>query len=297
VSAMPKIAEKTPTARSEVSVWLAPADHAQPELPYVFSYRPALMFECLVEFRDIRAEVIHAKDAFYTAWLPEGTEEMVIDWSLPALPRIDAERFETEPRPSIRPHPERLRVGKRLTDEAQTDLIDYLVRRETLRVFYNPSFKRYSKLGEDEHEFIHRVTDEAVTQLQPQLKELANRLKLQAEQLLEHPLPDNRDDDGELTSIRRRMIAAIQNRMDAIIMGNPEALTKPLLDIREKLDVPDQIRELKEELDRIERDVLKDLNALLAEYRSRAYECQQYDIRLQPTDIRVVRRALLWVPV
>jgi hypothetical protein len=296
---MPTSGEKKRSVRGEPKLWLAPAGSEQPELPHVFSYRPAVMVECLVEFRDVRAEVIHAKEAFYTAWLPEGDDDLAVDWSVPAAKLVDSTRLEPQPRTDIQPYQGRVRLTKRRMDEAQADLVDFLVRRESLTLFYNPYLKWYSKLGEGQSEFLHRVKEEAITRLQPQLKELARRLALQLEQLRELPLSEDvaPESAGELEAARRRMIGAIQNKMDALIMGNPGAPAKPLLDVKEEIPTPDQIKGLKEELGRIEQDVLKDLNALLTQYRSQAHECQEYTIRLQPTDIKIIRRALLWVPV
>lgn len=296
---MPTSREKKRSLRSEQKLWLAPAGSEQPELPHVFGYRSAVMFECLMEFRDVRAEVIHAKEAFYTAWLPEGGDDLAFDWSVPAAELVDSTRLESQPRTDIQPHPGRVRLTKKRMDEAQADLVDYLVRRESLSLFYNPLLKWYSKVGEGQQEFLQRVKEEAITQLQPQLKELARRLALQLEQLRELPLPDDvvADSTQDLEAARRRMIGAIQSKVDALIMSNPGALSKPLLDIKEEIPIPDQIKGLKEELSRIEQDVLNDLNALLAQYRSQTQECQEYTIRLQPTDIKIIRRALLWVPV
>jgi hypothetical protein len=257
------------------------------------------MFECLVEFRNIRAELIHSKEAFYTAWIPPGDEDLVIDWSVRAVENFGSERLEPAPRADIHPYSGQVLLSQRRMDQAQSDLIDYLVRSECLRLFYNPSMKWYSKLGEGRQEFVRRVMEEAVTRLQPELKELARRLQLQLEQLREMPLPEDSvaTTSEDLVAIRRRMIAAFQSKLDALIMSNPEGLSRPLLEIKQNAHIPDQIKEIHEELNRIERDVFHDLNSLLAEYSSQANECEEYIIRLQPTDIKVIRRARLWVPV
>lgn len=296
---MPTPRQRKRSTLSEPTLWLALAGPQQPQLPYIFVYRPAVMFECLMEFRDVRAELIHAKEAFYTAWLPEGGEDLAFDWSVPAAQLVDATRLELQPRADIQPYPGQVRLTKKRLDEAQADLIDYLVRHESLTLFYNPFLKWYSKVGEGQPEFLQRVKEEVLTRWQPQLKELARRLTLQLEQLRELPLPDVEPADlaQDLEVARRRLIGAIQTKMDALIMGNMGEPSNPLLDLKEETALPDQIEGLSEELERIEQDVLRELSALQTQYQSQACECHEYIIRLQPTDIKIIRRALLWVPV
>ncbi len=296
---MSQVGEKKRPRRGEQSFWLAPAQPGQPALPDVLSYRPAVFFECSIEFRNVRAELIHAKEAYYSAWLPEGSEDLAIDWSVPAVKHLAPEDLELEPRASVRRHEHRVNITKRRMDNIQADLIDYLVRRESLQIFYNPTLKWYSKLGEGREEFLNRVADELINQLQPKLKELVLRLKLQLEQLREIPLPDDVPGDTveELETIRRRMISLLQNRMDETIMSNPAILTKPLLHLKESVVIPDEFKGMGEELARIERDIFTELKALRTESKNKAQDCQEYVIRLQPTDIKIIRRALLWVPV
>lgn len=296
---MLKQQEKKRSARGELHLCLAPADQAQAELPHLLRYRPALMFECQIEFRDIRAELIHAKEAYYSAWLPDGGEDVVIDWSEPAVPEISPDRLEWEPRSSICPYPGKVRLTKRRMDQAQSDLMSYLIRQANLTLYHNPSLQWYSKLGEDRQEFLNRVADEVLTQMQPQLKMLAQRLKFRLEQLRELSLQGDyaQDVSDELEVVRRRMISLLENRMEAAIMSHPQAPTTPLLDTADILEIPDELKNLQEELRHIEQDFMQDLHAIHAEYHAKVNDCHEYPVRLQPTDIKVIRRALLWVPV
>lgn len=296
---MLKQQDKKKSIRGELHLWLAPAQRAQAELPQLLQYRPALMFECQVEFRDVRAELIHAKEAYYSAWLPDGGEDVVIDWSEPAVTDISPDRLEWEPRSNIRPYSGKVRLTKRRMDQAQADLMNYLVRQANLTLYHNPALQWYSKLGEDRQEFLNRVADEVLTQMQPQLKTLAQRLKFRLEQLRELSLQGNyaHDASDELEVVRRRMISLLQNRMEALIMSHPQAPTTPLLDVAEGIEVPEELSNLQEELHHLEQDIMHDLQAIHSEYHTKVNDCHEYPVRLQPTDIKVVRRALLWVPV
>jgi hypothetical protein len=179
----------------------------------------------------------------------------------------------------------------------QSDLVEHLVGHAHLRLYYNPFAKLYSKLGESRDEFVRRVHEEALNQVQPQLKSLARRLQRQLEQLRESPLPEELPADvfEELESTRRKLISKIESKVDALILGNADALPQALSSTRAPIKVPDEIREMKEELDRIEADVLRELDSLLREQAGQAAACEEYLMRLQPTNIKVIRRALLWV--
>ena len=55
--------------------------------------------------------------------------------------------------------------------------------------------------------------------------------------------------------------------------------------------------ELREDLDRIEQEASDALRALYDEYLTLANEYDTFEIGLQPDNIQVIRRILLWVPV
>jgi hypothetical protein len=54
--------------------------------------------------------------------------------------------------------------------------------------------------------------------------------------------------------------------------------------------------ELREDLNRVEQEASEALRALYSEYLTLANEYDVFEIGLQPDNINVVRRVLLWVP-
>jgi hypothetical protein len=55
--------------------------------------------------------------------------------------------------------------------------------------------------------------------------------------------------------------------------------------------------ELREDLDRVEQEASEALHALYSEYLVVANEYDVFEIGLQPDNIQIIRRSLLWVPV
>ncbi|HXF03859.1 MAG TPA: hypothetical protein VNM72_00405 [Blastocatellia bacterium] len=283
-------------ARAEL--WLNPPEGSDSHSGCQLSYRPAVLFECVVEFRDPRAEVIHTEDRFYTTWLPQ--PGAASDWSAPAVKDLQPEWLASEPRPDILPYGETVSVSPAQWDEMETDLLDFLVRTEKLTLYYSAGLKLYSKLGESREEFLHRISDSVWERLEPELKELARHFKMQLEQVRQAPLPETVTSERlqELDGIRRMAVSRLETRLTRIVLDDPRSFLLGEVETTHGLDdPPEEIQPLFEELARISADVEARLNALITETLEQAADCQPYTIGLQPSQIRIVRRALLWVPV
>jgi hypothetical protein len=296
---MPKGKGKKSETGGEQQLWLAPAPAERAEQPPGLEYRPAVFFQCLLEFRDVRAEVIHSEERIYTAWLPNSDDDdLAVDWSKPAVGDLDPNHWEESPPPSISSSRQTLKLDGKRMNAVEADLIDHLVHHEELLLYYNPYSKLYSKLGESRDELLARVREETSNRLEPELRELARRLQRQLDQVRQSPLPNDLPEPllEELDAIRRHMISAVESRMDSLIMGHSETQPDRLPSNRVEVHAPDEIREVREELNRIEAEILNDFNALLSDYTTKVSDCEEYRIKLQPTNIKVIRRALVWVP-
>jgi len=280
-----------------VELWLRPADLMQAELPAIFQYHPAVMCECFIEFRDVRAEIAHSEDRIYTAWLPGA--DTAVDWSVRAVENLDPERLEPSPRPEIRAYDREVTLGKKQLEEIEADLIDYLVRTERLQIHYNPSLSLYSKLNESRDEFLHRAAEQARAQLEPALKKVSRHLQMRLQQLREAPLPEDIASERvhELEVIRRQAISQLESQLNQMVLESPQSFLKGLLYARPEFDPPGEIEPLFEQLEMIYDEVRTQVSALITSYLDRVQECEEYRIGLHPNNIRLIRRALLWVPV
>lgn len=279
-------------------LWLSRPQGAGQELISPLSYRPAILCECVIEFRDPRAEVIHTEDRFYTTWLPD--REAAADWSAPAVRELQPEWLASEPSPEILPYGETITLSPTQWEEFEADLLDFLVRTEKLTLYYNAGLKLYSKLGETRDDFLHRVADVVWERLEPELKELARQFKMRLEQMRQVPLPDTLSNERlqELDGIRRLAISRLETQLLHVVLDDPKRYVRGDAELTLDLDDPPQeIQPLFEELARLAADVEVRLNELLTKSLEQATDCQPYVVGLQPTNIRIIRRALLWVPV
>jgi hypothetical protein len=278
-------------------LWFRRAEPNQDAGPV--SYRPAVFVECSVNFRSLRAGLNHSEERSYTAWLPEG--DLAIDWDSPAV--------VFEPRPQLTNQPEgdiphrlaNYQVTRADLEQYEAEFIDRLVRNERLRVYFNPVFGLFSAPEDDLKDFLSRVAEAALGRVEPELKRLRNRFELHLEQVRETHLAR-----GKLTeelsfesfiSHKIRLFES-ENRMAAMfstLAGSVFGTTEPRPPFVETHEAGEV--ELREDLDRVEQEASEALHALYSEYLVVANEYDVFEIGLQPDNIQIIRRSLLWVPV
>src|SRR5699024_1426410 len=133
-----------------------------------------------------------------------------------------------------------------------------------------------------------------------ELKSLRNRFELQLEQVREaQALKGSRTEDLSFESFMahklhlfesEHRLADMFSTLAGAVFGTAEP--KPLLE-----EVLWQDAELREDLDRIEQEASEALRALYSEYLAIANEYDTFEIGLQPDNIQVARRLLIWVPL
>ena len=62
-------------------------------------YKPAILVECTINFRSLRAGLNHSEERNYTAWIAES--DMAIDWDSPALPLHTELKLQMQDHPNI----------------------------------------------------------------------------------------------------------------------------------------------------------------------------------------------------
>jgi len=287
-----------------VELWLSLEESLVSETSVVWRYRPALLFECLLEFRDPRAELVHSEDRRYTTWLPR--DEAAADWSVSAVGDLAPGQVRTEPQPGVRPSEELVPLTPERVEEIENDLIAHLVRSERLTLYHNPALRLYSRWNESREEFVERVLEDVRGRLHPTLKELLREFQLQLERLRQKPLPMDVPDElrAGLDILRRRMISRVEARLHRTVLDHPLGAALRSVGFSEELpsaasavEVPEELQMLAQELERLYEVAAARAQALLRDALERARECEPYVVALHPNGIRIVRRALLWVPV
>jgi hypothetical protein len=263
------------------------------------TYRPAVLVECSVNFRSLRAGLNHSEERSCTAWLPEG--DLAIDWDSPAVV------FEGRPQLTNLPEgdiPHRLanyRVTRADLEQYEAEFIDRLVRNERLRVYFNPVFGLFSAPEDDLKDFLSRVAEAALGRVEPELKRMRNRFELHLEQVREtHLARGALAEELSFESFISHKIRLFEseNRMAAMfstLAGSVFGTTEPRIPFVEANQASEV--ELREDLDRVEQEASEALHALYSEYLVVANEYDVFEIGLQPDNIQIIRRSLLWVPV
>src|SRR5438105_52452 len=147
------------------------------------AYRPALLVQCSINFRSLRAGLNHSEERTYSAWLPEA--DRAIDWDQPAVDCPALAQLATRPDANIAFYNGNYQTTRSDFEGYEAELIDKLVRGERLRVFFNPVFGLFSVPGDTLEEFLPQIAEAALSRVEPELKSLRNRFELQLEQVRE----------------------------------------------------------------------------------------------------------------
>lgn len=260
-------------------------------------YRPALLIECAINFRSLRAGLNHSEERNYSAWLPES--DLAINWDTPAAEFDELSQLASQPDPAIS-----YRSGNYLTtgadvEQCVADLTEKLVRAERLSIYFNPVFGLFSDPGDLLEDFLGRVADAALGRIEPEMKRLRNRFELQLEQVREaQAFKGSFTESLNLESFISNKLHFFESEnrlagMFSTLAGAVFGTAEPRL--KEELYRADEA-ELREDLERIEQEASEALRALYDEYLALANEYDTFEIGLQPDNIQVIRRVLVWVP-
>ncbi|MEK6322303.1 MAG: hypothetical protein AABN33_11525 [Acidobacteriota bacterium] len=261
-------------------------------------YRPAVLIECAVNFRSLRAGLNHSEERNYSAWLPES--DLAIDWDSPAGEFDELSQLASQPDPAISYRPGNYLTTKSDLEQYVADLTGKLVRAKRLSVYFNPVFGLFSDPGDLLDDFLARVADAALGRIEPEMKRLRNRFELQLQQVREaQALKGSFAESLNLESFisnklhffeSENRLAGMFSTLAGAVFGTAEPRSK------EEPYRADEA-ELREDLERIEQEASEALRALYDEYLALATEYDTFEIGLQPDNIQVIRRVLVWVPV
>ena len=263
-----------------------------------FVYRPALLIECSINFRSLRAGLNHSEERSYTAWIPES--DLAIDWDSPAAEINERSQLTILANPRIGYWQGNYQTSKEDFDEYEAELIDLLARKERLRIFFNPVFGLFSAPEDSLEDFLARVAEAALGRVEPELKRLRNRFELHIEQVREAQAAKGASAENlSLDSVISRKLRFFEseNRLADLfstLAGAVFGTTEPRSQ-DESHEASET--ELREDLDRVEQEASEALRALYSEYLTLANEYDTFEIGLQPDNVQIIRRILLWVPV
>src|ERR1041384_80156 len=273
--------------------WLKPSEDQPP-----LAYRPAVLIECKINFRSLRAGLNHSEERTYSTWLPEA--DLAIDWDTKAGDIDGLTKVVPQPEPNIGYRTGRYKNTKPEFDQFVAELIEKLARNERLRIYFNPVFGLFSSPGDALDDFLGRVADAALGRIEPELKRLRHRFELQLEQVCEAQASKGRltETVNVESFISNKLhffesenrLAGMFSTLAGAVFGSAEPRSQ------EEIYRPEEA-ELREDLERIEQEASEALRALYDEYLTLANEYDTFEIGLQPDNIQVIRCVLLWVPI
>jgi hypothetical protein len=261
------------------------------------SYKPAVLVECTVNFRSLRAGLNHSEERNYAAWIAES--DLAIDWDQLAAPANAQLKLQLQEAPGIAYLPGNYQTTASHLQQYEEQLLNGLVRKERLRIYFNPVFGLFSTPEDSLQDFLSKVAEASLSRVEPELVQLRRKFELQMEQIRESHF-DRETSTEELSEnlITRNMrFSQSENRlteMFSTLAGSVFSSTKPRRQSESSGQLDDELRE---DLERIEKEAGTALHALYDEYLLLANEYDIFEIGLQPDNIQVVRRALLWVAV
>jgi hypothetical protein len=277
-------------------LWFKPASTTDESDKLV--YRPAILVECSLNFRSLRAGLNHSEERNYTAWLPES--DLAMDWDAPAVDINNAAQLSMQPDQAIGYRQGKYETTRNELAGYEAELLDKLARNERLRVFFNPVFGLFSAPGDPIEDFLAQVAEAALGRVEPELKQLRGRFELQFEQVREAQAVKGARAEGlSLESLIARNLHFFESEnrladMFSTLAGTVFGTTGP----RSESESQEwEAEELREDLGRVEQEASEALRALYDEYLALANEYDIFEIGLQPDNIQVARTALLWIPV
>ncbi len=268
-----------------------------PDIEVARLHKPAVLVECTINFRSLRAGLNYSEERNYTAWLPES--DLAIDWDTPAAIFNESSQLVTWPNSNFVYHRGNYTATAEDLQQYANELTDKLARSERLRIFFNPVFGLFSAPGDGLEHFLDRVAEAALGRVEPELRRLRTRFELHFEQVREaHSARGlSAEDLGERLLSQNLRFFESENRLAAMfstlagsVFGTTKARPEPEPYNFEEV-------ELSEDLDRIEQEASEALRALYSEYLIVANEYDTFEIGLQHNNVQPIRRALLWVPV
>jgi hypothetical protein len=270
--------------------------------PHTSVYQPAILIECKLTFRSLRASTHYDKERIYTTWYPEGN--LPVDWDRAAIDIPTNTKFSSAATENIPLRSGNFIFTPERIAEMEEELISSLARTEKLALFYNPVFKIYSSPYETRDQFLERVSEKALSGQESELKELMRRFELKLEQVREAEERKGRKEMATLPEID--MFKALRPHIE--LLTSKARLTKMFLNsaklfFQRPTDTDNLSisalsttnRELHETLCHIEQEACEAVSMLCDKFLENASQCDSFEIGLQRQNIKVLRCAILWL--
>ncbi len=271
-------------------------------------YRPMIYATAIAHYYNSRAGVDEEKEISLLAPAPYGRSTRV-DWDEAIEIDMGIEEMDDEPEEGalfeeIPPGLNSSKVFKKL----EKSFRDYIYRNKTLKVYYNPVLKIYSKPGEDEREFKIRSQEIARELRDKEIDKLAAKFekkKLALERKLARMERELEEDKAKYAALKRETYMSAGESILGFLLGRrsisaaSKISRKHRMASRAKAEIEEDmqiIEQIKDEMRRLEEDVKAAVDEITMKWGEAVENIQVKEIRPKKSDIDVLTVALAWAP-
>lgn len=247
-------------------------------------YRPYVLGEASVTYDDPRIGVHHAEVHCLVA--PIDLEGRAVDWSAAIPTKVEDLNLSAVPDPS-----KRLSFSNELNAaavEGEEALRLFLRENERISIWQNPSFAKYSEVGETKEAFIQRCMEEAERSLENEAERLESTFRRRLDQMKERSERDQRELMGEEESpeFKALEVGISWNQALRQITGGRPVPTDQPLSVSEA-DYMERIAQLQKQWDR-------ELHVIREEQQTRASNVEELQLAPSLRNIEILKYVMLW---
>ena len=191
----------------------------------------------------------------------------------------------------------------------ENDLISYLVAGRPLRIWKNPGFKLYSRVGERESDFRARVIDAAEAATADAIAKLKEKYESRIDRVKDQIATAQRraaDLEADVEARKQQEVMSGAGDLLGALLGGRRSNTITRAASRRsqtkrtaaRLDTAlDAVSDKMGDLDALEGDLAEDIDAIRVEMDDKAALVEEVAIPLEKVDVSVSELRLVWVPV
>ncbi len=258
-------------------------------------YEPCFYVEARIDYSDVRSGYHETRGMHHVLDMAPLDEDLI--WTRDMVGTVDPDRLEAD-----RPGGARLRilpgfVTDDLISRIERQYLSFLMRHAEICIYRNFELNIYSHLGESRDDFTSRcleIFNEPFRRELDLLREVVNRRLEHIEQkFLGYERTGGFESDRRIAQVRNRF-HAVAERITELFLNT--GLT--WMDAISELPYPDMsMPDLEHHLDTLEMHVHQEIRRLLASYREKVRNIDEYIIHPCLKDLHLVRICILWVPV
>jgi hypothetical protein len=263
--------------------------------PTECEYVPCFYIEARIDYSDVRSGYHETRGMHHVMEIMPLEEDVA--WTPDMVQTIDPLMLENR-----RPERARLRnlpafVTDPLISRIEIQYLSFLLRHAQVRVLRNFSLNLYSHPGESRDDFMARCLEVFKESFRSDLDALREVMNRRLERIEEKFLRPERaagfDSDRRASQVRNRF-HTVSERIAELFLNTGLTWVDPVL----ALPYPEMsLPELEHHLDALEMSVHQEILRLLASYREKVRNIDEYIIHPGLKDLHLVRTCILWVPV